>query len=99
MSTSPFTPSTKPRPHGRTRLTFGGFWMPSYCPKGLRELTDPQRERGSVMVDADRLDWDGKSRQCTAHYRCGVCGTTWSESGWNAKVFLVGRRRKDVQAA
>jgi|GEM_PF-5409560 len=96
MSTSPFL---KPRPHGRTRLTYGGFWMPSYCPKGLRELTDPERQRGSVMVDADRVDWDGKSKTCTAHYVCDRCGHRWSEPGWNAKVFLVGRGRKDARAA
>lgn len=84
--------------HGPTRLNFGGFWMPSYCPRGLRGLRDRERERGSVMVDAAAVDWDGNSKRCTAHYVCDVCGHRWSESDWPAKMF-VGLGRKDGKAA
>jgi len=67
-------------PHGRTKVESGGFWMPSYCPVGLPQTYD----RLDVLVDAASIDWDGKSRRCTAHYRCDACGHTWSESDWPA---------------
>lgn len=77
-------------PHGRTKIEFGGFWMPSYCPVGLRQTDD----RGSVLVDAETVDWDGTSKTCTAHYRCDRCGHTWSESDWPTWA-LNGLGRKD----
>lgn len=92
------TTDTASAPHGRTTLSFGGFWMPSYCPVGLRQLRDPGRERGSVMVDAASVDWDGHSQRCTAHYVCPVCGCAWSESDWPTWA-LNGLGRKDGKAA
>jgi hypothetical protein len=72
--------------------------MPSYCPAGLRQTTD----RGSVLVDAHDVTWDGKSKRCVAHYCCGVCGFTWSEEDWPAWALTgldPGQKRKNGGAA
>lgn len=59
------------------------FWMPSYCPNGLRGA------RGlDALIDAESVEWDG-GRYVTAYYRCPCCDSTWSEPNWPV-VFLFG---------